>query len=502
MLTTRLSLAGALTLVLASSGLAQQSPLDSLRFRTFSNSSSNEASSVVEIDASGAVELRRDYGPNAALLGPPEPTLRTQLTPAERDMLDTALRAPGLAQVPRLTRSRTVGYARVQLDVRFADGRPPLVTAGRLGRYGDHDALLLPIEAVVQEVTKRLRASDTELTLKIERCTMPDAILADETVQFEIEGSGQPGLEFVGARVRLSKRYLTVSAVARQVPLAPAQPFRAQVSVPRAGRVGRGYLIFKLSPKHFSIASSRWIRIYHAVQPADGIYTGKIRKGEQGATLELDTGRDTNRKLTTERLPLDAAASDLLGRFEGEVVQFKGSVDASGRLSVDELRSPTRHSLQGIALHAGYGVHVDDFGNLHAVGPAAWNLSKIESGTWVELEGWVFEIEQVTPPRKGWWDTGGKSLHLKKRVWVERIKARVTAGAKLKKGWRTVGRVQPGDEVWVSNKRAFGWSVNVTNLDGTLAGRMRTKRLDFARAAASGSAAPTVGIVGGLPSGQ
>jgi len=498
MLTTRLACAGALALLAIPSALAQQSPLDTLRYRTF-GSTISDTSTLIEIDASGAAELTRDYGSSGLVQGPPEPALRTQLTPAERDMLDRALRAPGLDQVPSQTTSPSAGYSLARLEVRFADGRPPLSTSGRVGRYGAHDPLLLPIEAVVQEVRKRLEASSTEVLLQIKRANVPRQIRSDETLEFDVGGDGQPGLEFVGVRTRLSKRYLHVEAVARQVPIGPAQPWSARVRVPRAGRVGRGYLHVKLD----DTVSSSMVRIYHATQPQDGVYTGKIVRKDGVVALELETGetgKGQSFKRLTERLPLDAQASDVLGRFTGEVAQFKGSVDGAGLLRIDELLTPTRHTLPGVVRHNGR-FSADAFGSLYPIGPAAWNLRKVEPDTRVELEGWVFEVEQVTPPRK-WYDTGGRSIHMSRRVWVERIKARVTEGAKLKQGWRTVGRVQPGDEVWVSDKRVFGWSVNVTSLDGTLAGRMRSKRLDFEQPAASGSAVPTSGIVGGLPSAQ
>ncbi|MCA8924822.1 MAG: hypothetical protein KDD82_23625 [Planctomycetes bacterium] len=484
MLSTKTLAFGLIAFLAASTAWAQQSSLSKITWSHVARS--RGARSVLEVDGSGAAELRTDYDPGAVRIGPPAAPLRGRLTAAERADLEAALRAPGLLQVPSQLWG---GYSGpdLEFEIAFADGRPTVRSEGTAGHFGGHDPALKPIEEVLDGVRKRLAASDAQIYLEVARYRLPQTIGTDETLALDVSGPGAPGVEFTELRATLSGRYLTIQALGRQVPVGPAQPWSAPLRVERAGRAGLGNLHVMTSQDPLGA----WVLITQSPNPSDGLYTGKVVGKDGQFALELRTGRETH-----ERVPLDAAASALLGRFAKEYVQFKGATNAQGELGVQDLLMPVQRTVRGRMWSPGALV-AEELGHLSCFGPAAKVLAGLERDTRVEVEGWYFSNTGFTPPRK-WYDGGGRRLYRAPRLYAERIKATVSADAKLKRGWRTVGEVQPGDEVWVSKRRVFGWSVDVTTLDGSQAGRMRSKRLDYAQPAVLPGGPATAGLTSAL----
>ncbi len=150
-----------------------------------------------------------------------------------------------------------------------------------------------------------------------------------------------------------------------------------------------------------------------------------------------------------------------------------------------------------------YGsIRGEGLGHVSTFGPAHKTLQGIEAGTRVVVEGWFFSEGGWPGPRR-WYDTGSRSLYRAQRLYAEGVQATVTQATKLKRGWKTGGELQPGEEVWIGRRRHFGWAAEVESLDGSKSGRARfRKRFEFARPVklASERSGSGVGIAGSLGS--
>tara|TARA_R110002072_G_scaffold283482_3_gene447045 strand:- start:238 stop:1689 length:1452 start_codon:yes stop_codon:yes gene_type:complete len=479
-----------LALLIASSAAAQAS-FTRITWKTEGQSLSRSGAQLV-VEATGAARLERVFAEGALRQGTPESVLRGQLSPAELQALEAALRAPGLSQLPRQLRGAFSG-PRLELSIERPGGRATLRAEGFAGRFGDHQGLLLPIWQVLEGVWDRLHATRTELLLQIDQIPLPATIRADEDLDLVVSGPGLPGVEFASLRVVLSGRTLVVEALGRQVPLAPAQRFSQRLRVERPGRVGLGYLHVKHSTKGYS--DSR-VMIVQSQTARAGLFTGRVVRKKGQVSLEIQVDRQER-----QRLPLEPAAAERLGRFVGEYVHFEGVFDASDRLAIRRLIRPERRQIEGLMLHYG-SIRGEGLGHVSTLGPAQKTLQGIEPGTRVAVEGWFFSEGGWPGPRK-WYDTGGRSLYRAQRLYAERVRATVTQPAKLKRGWKTRADLQPGEEVWIGQRRHFGWSAEVESLDGSKSGRARfRKRFEFAQPIklASERRGSGVGIAGSLGS--
>ena len=480
-----------LTLLVASSAAAQATSFSRITWTTRGPGLYGSGSTLV-VEASGAAHLETASAPPGAVrLGAPQNVLRGRLQASELRTLDAALRSPGLAQVPR---QLPMGFNGVRLDFEFVltGGRPSVRAEGFSGRFGDHDALLLPVQVVLDGIYDRLQAASTEILLEIDRVPLPELIRADEDVELIVSGPGLPGVEFAALRAVLSGRTLTIQALGRQVALAPARRFTERLKVERAGRVGVGYLHVKAVTQGYG---SERVLIVQSEAARAGRFTGRIdtKKGEVSLVIQVDRKR-------TQRLRLDAAASATLGRFAHEYVQFDGQLDAEGRLGVRRLLQPERRRIEGRVLHYG-SIRAEGLGHVSTFGPAGEFLQRIGTETPVVVEGWFFAEGGWTPARR-WYEGGGRSLYRAQRLYAERVRAKVSQAVKLKRGWRTSSELQPGEEVWIGKRRLFGWAAEVETLDGAKSGRARFKeRFVFAqpvKLASEGSGSGIAGSLGGV----
>lgn len=475
----------ALALLVASSAAASASSFTRITWNTSGTSRISKAQTRLTVEASGQARLERVPGEGAVHVGAPEEVLRGRLAPAELAALDQALGAPGWDRLPRMLASGFNG-ARLELSIE-RPGRPTLRAEGFAGRYGDQGALLDPVDQVLSAVKNRLKATSTELSLTIDRVNLPSMIRADEDLEVVVSGRGQPGVQFTSLRAVLSGRSLRIEALGRQVALAPAQPFSQRLRVERPARVGLGYLHVSYTGERFG----PWVLIVQSETAAWGRYTGQVVKKKGQVNLRIQVApRETRLR------PLNDAAAARLGRFEGEYVHFDGRLDASGRLEIQRLIRPERRRIEGLALHYG-SIRAEGLGHVSTFGPVQKVLQGIEPGTPVEVEGWFFSEGGFPGPRK-WHETGGRSLYRAQRLYAERVRATASQTTKLKQGWRSSGELQAGDEVWITKRRLFGWSVDVETRDGK-AGRARfKKRFDFARPLKLASEGGGAGIVGAL----
>ncbi|MEZ6187186.1 MAG: hypothetical protein R3F62_19515 [Planctomycetota bacterium] len=308
--------------------------------------------SVLSVSRTGEASLRRvldpDYGQE---FGAPPPVLRGRLSAAELQELDRALSASELSKVPAQT-ANYVGSTAVEADVRFADGRPPLRFNGSLhpyekgqGYYGDFTPALRKVEVVLEALRARIQASGTELHLTIERIDCPRTLHADQDLELELSGRGQPGVEFEAARAILDGRRLLLDVIGRQVAVGPATPWRTKLRIERPGRIGQGYLYVK---RYGDSSGSIDVRIYQSLRPVDGRYFGKVVEHQGTFGLRIDAGPDE-----APTFSLDDDAIERLCRFEGEYVRFSGVLDARGRLSIRKLLQPEQRSLEGFTLAKG-----------------------------------------------------------------------------------------------------------------------------------------------------
>lgn len=438
------------------------------------------------VEASGQARLERDHGPAGLTVGSPQPVLQGRLAPGELRALEAAFGASEWDQLPR---QLAAGFNGARLDLQLERaGRPTLRVEGFTGHYGDRQALLEPVQQVLDAVRARLQASSTELSLEIDRMPLPSTLRADEDLEIVVSGPGLPGVEFTSLRASLSGRSLRVEALGRQVALAPAQRFSERLRVERAGRVGLGYLHVSRTGDTFGAQ----VLIVQDEAATSGRFTGKVvkRKGQVGLEVEVARGEKRFR-------PLDAAASAQLERFPGEYVQFDGRVDGAGRLGIQRLIRPERRTVEGIMQTYG-SIRAEGLGHVSTFGPVHKVLQGIERGTRVEVEGWFFSEGGWPGPRR-WYETGMRSIYRAQRLYAERVRAQVSEEVKLKRGWRTRATLAPGREVWIRGRRFFGWSAEVETADGAESGRARLKkRFDFARPAKLATEGGGVGISGAL----
>jgi len=491
--TRSLPLASLLALLVATSAAANATSFTRITWNKKSTTLFGSSSKLV-VEASGAARLEPSYPVGAVQLGAPPRVLQGQLQPAELQALDAALGAPGLTRLPRQLPAG-FGGDRFELHFELSGGRPALRAEGYAGRFGDHAALLSPVEQVLDAVRSRLQASSTELLLEVDRVPLPGALLADQDLDLVVEGPGLPGVEFASLRAVLKGRTLTIQALGRQVPLAPARRFAQRLRVERPGRAGVGYLHVKY---HATGYGNPQVLIVQPETAQRGLFTGKIVTKKGQVSLLLQTGRKENRLLR-----LDAAGEASLGRFPDEYAKVEGELDSEGRLRIRRLIQPERRRVEGLALRYG-SVRGLGVGHVSTFGPAAHALASVEAGTPVVAEGWFFAEGGWTPPRK-WHQTGMRSIYRAQRLYVERVRAKVTRPVKLKRGWKKSGELQAGEEVWVGKRRLFGWAAEVESLDGSRSGRARfKKRFDFAQPAKLASETPGgpggTGIIGGLGS--